>query len=103
MCTLIFSVISLCTTVPMLRNIYGILTERTPSEIDIIKLEDGLRTIRGVQDIHDLHVWSITVGKIVLSCHVLAESGISSIDLLGRIKYYCENTHKIQHVTIQIE
>ncbi|CAL0304165.1 unnamed protein product [Lupinus luteus] len=103
MCTLIFSLISLCTTVPMLRNIYGILTERTPSEIDIIKLEDGLRIIRGVQEIHDLHVWSITLGKIVLSCHVVAESGISSIDLLGRIKYYCEKTHKIQHVTIQIE
>ncbi|OIV99404.1 hypothetical protein TanjilG_17214 [Lupinus angustifolius] len=103
MCTLIFSVISLSTTVPMLRNIYGILMERTPRGINIINLEDGLRSIKGVQDIHDLHVWSITAGKNVLSCHVVAESGISSIDLLGKIKYYCKNTHKIQHVTIQIE
>ncbi|CAL0329157.1 unnamed protein product [Lupinus luteus] len=103
MCTLIFSVISLSTTVPMLRNIYGILMERTPSEINIIDLEKGLRSIKGVQVIHDLHVWSITAGKNVLSCHVVAESGISSIDLLAKIKDYCKNTHKIQHVTIQIE
>ncbi|KAF1899209.1 hypothetical protein Lal_00019332 [Lupinus albus] len=98
MCTLIFSVISLSTTVPMLKNIYGILMERTPSEINIINLEDGLKSIKGVQDIHDLHVWSITVGKNVLSCHILAESGISSVDLLGKIKDYCKRTHKIEHV-----
>nr|KYP37122.1 Metal tolerance protein B [Cajanus cajan] len=102
-CTLIFSVLSLSTTLPMLRNIYGILMERTPSEIDISKLENGLRNIKGVQDVHDLHVWAITIGKYVLSCHIVAESGTSSIDLIGTIKHYCEQTYQIQHVTIQIE
>lgn len=102
-CTLIFSVLSLSTTLPMLRNIYGILMERTPSEIDISKLENGLRNIKGVQDVHDLHVWAITVGKFALSCHVVAEPGTSSFDLLGTIKHYCEKTYHIQHVTIQIE
>lgn len=102
-CTLLFSVLSLSTTLPMLRNIYGILMERTPSEIDISKLENGLLNIKGVQDVHDLHVWAITVGKCVLSCHVVAEPGISSIDLLGTIKHYCEKKNQIQHVTIQIE
>ncbi|KAL2328791.1 hypothetical protein Fmac_022218 [Flemingia macrophylla] len=102
-CTLIFSVLSLSTTLPMLRNIYGILMERTPSELDISKLENGLRNIKGVQDVHDLHVWAITIGKYVLSCHIVAETGITSIDLIGTIKYYCEQTFQIQHVTIQIE
>ncbi|KAK7262505.1 hypothetical protein RJT34_30079 [Clitoria ternatea] len=102
-CTLIFSVLSLSTTLPMLRNIYVILMERTPSEINISKLENDLRSIKGVQNVHDLHVWAITVGKYVLSCHVVAEPGISSIDLLGTIKYYCGKTYQIQHVTIQIE
>ena len=103
LCTLIFSVLSLSTTLPMLRNIFGILMERTPSEINVIQLENGLRCIKGVQDVHDLHVWAITVGKLFLSCHVVAEPGINSIDLLSVIKQYCENTYQIQHVTIQIE
>ncbi|XP_027353918.1 metal tolerance protein B [Abrus precatorius] len=102
-CTLIFSVLSLSTTLPMLRNIYSILMEGTPSEINISKLEKGLRSIKGVQDVHDLHVWAITVGKNVLCCHVVAEPGISHIDLRGVIKYYCQKTFQIQHVTIQIE
>lgn len=103
LCTIIFSVISLSTTLSTLKNIYGILMERTPSEINVITLENGLRGIKGVQDVHDLHVWAITVGKTVLSCHVVVESGISSADLLNRIRHYCEKTHKIHHVTIQIE
>ncbi|KAF7805421.1 metal tolerance protein B [Senna tora] len=103
MCTLIFSVISLGTTLSTLKNIYGILMERTPGEINVIELENGLKGMKGVQDIHDLHVWAITLGKIVLSCHVVAEPGITSTDLLNKIRHYCEKTHKIHHVTIQIE
>ncbi|KAI4334566.1 hypothetical protein L6164_019242 [Bauhinia variegata] len=103
MCTLIFSVVSLSTTLPLIKNIYGILMQRTPGEINIVNLEKGLKCIKGVQDVHDLHVWALTVGKTVLSCHVVAEPGISSNDVLNRIRHYCEHTHRIHHVTIQIE
>lgn len=102
-CTLIFCVISLGTTVPTLSNIYSILMERTPSEINITKLESDLKGMKGVEDIRDLHIWAITVGKNVLSCHVVAEPGIGSTDLLNRIRHYCEKAHKIHHVTVQIE
>lgn len=102
-CTFIFSVLSLSTTVPMLRNIYGILMERTPSDIDISRLENDLKSIKGVQDIHDLHVWALTVGKTVLSCHVRADPAVNSSLLLYKIRGYCEKTYRIHHVTIQIE
>lgn len=102
-CTLVFAVLALSTTLSMLGKIYGILMERTPSEINIDKLENGLRCIKGVQDIHDLHVWAITVGKIVLSCHVTAESGVCSSELLYKIRDFCEKTYRIHHVTIQID
>lgn len=103
MCTLIFSVVVLSTTIGMLRNTFGILMERTPNEIDIGKLEDDLKSMKGVQDVHDLHVWAVTVKKIVMSCHVIAEPGISSYDILHRIRDYCRKTYRIQHVTIQVE
>ncbi|XP_068337428.1 metal tolerance protein B-like [Pyrus communis] len=102
-CTLIFSVFAVSTTVSMLKNIYGILMERTPSEIDITGLEKGIKCIKGVQDIHDLHVWALTVGKTVLSCHVTAEPAVSSSQIIDEIRDYCESTYRIHHVTIQIE
>ncbi|KAK9279117.1 hypothetical protein L1049_012792 [Liquidambar formosana] len=103
LCTLIFSVFVLSTTQPMLRNIFGILMERTPGDIDIARLENGLKSIKGVQDVHDLHVWAITVGKIVLSSHVIAKPGVNPNEILQQIRDYCEKTYQIQHVTIQIE
>lgn len=103
-CTLIFSVFAVSTTISMLRNIYGILMERTPSDIDITNLEKGLKCIKGVEDIQDLHVWELTVGKTVLSCHVkAAEPAVSSSQIIGKIRDYCEKTYRIHHVTIQIE
>ncbi|KDP42195.1 hypothetical protein JCGZ_02925 [Jatropha curcas] len=102
-CTLIFSGFVLYSTIPMLRDVYGILMERTPCEINIGKVECGLKSIKGVQDIHDLHIWAITVGKLVLSCHVVAEPGISSTEILNRINDYCKKTYRIRHVTVQIE
>nr|KJB08894.1 hypothetical protein B456_001G112900 [Gossypium raimondii] len=62
LCTLIFSTVALSTTLPMLRDIFSILMERTAGEINIDMLESGIKGIDGVQNIHDLHVWAITVG-----------------------------------------
>ncbi|THG02751.1 hypothetical protein TEA_009310 [Camellia sinensis var. sinensis] len=102
-CTLVFSIFALAATIPMLRDITCILMERTPSEINIASLENGLKCIKGVDDVHDLHVWAITIGKTVLTCHVIAEAGVNSNEILVRIKDYCEKTYDIHHVTIQIE
>ncbi|KAG8387908.1 hypothetical protein BUALT_Bualt02G0070300 [Buddleja alternifolia] len=103
LCTLIFSIVALGTTFPMLKNVFCILMERAPSEIDIDCLENGLKGIRGVSDVHDVHVWAITVGKYVLECHVVIGPEVGSIEIMHNIREYCEQTFKIHHVTIQIE
>ncbi|KAF7800809.1 metal tolerance protein 1-like isoform X1 [Senna tora] len=69
-CTLIFSVVVLGTTINMLRNILEVLMESTPREIDATKLERGLLDMDEVVAIHELHIWAITVGKVLLACHV---------------------------------
>ncbi|OMO91144.1 Cation efflux protein [Corchorus olitorius] len=103
LCTLVFSTLALRLTLPMLRDIFGILMERTPQEINVEKLENGIKNIEGVQNVHDLHVWAITVGKLVLSCHVVAEPEVSSSEILSKVRDYCEKTYKIHHITIQVE
>ncbi|KAJ0260074.1 Metal tolerance protein B [Hirschfeldia incana] len=102
-CTLVFSAFALAATLPMLKNIFGILMERAPRDIDIEKLERGLRRINGVKVVHDLHVWEITVGRIVLSCHVLPKPGASSIEIINDVRNFCRKTYGIHHVTVQVE
>ncbi|KAK5846693.1 Metal tolerance 1 -like protein [Gossypium arboreum] len=103
LCTLIFSTFALSTTLPMLRDVFDILMGRTPREINIDMVEDGIKGINGVESVHDLHVWAITVGKLVLSCHVVAKPGFESKEMISKIRDYCESTYKIHHITVQIE
>lgn len=102
-CTLVFSVLALATTFSMLSHITGILMEGTPREVNIESLENDLKEIKGVHDLHDLHIWSITVGKVVLSCHVVAEPGVCSRELISKIRHLCEKRYHVFHSTIQVE
>lgn len=82
-----------------------ILMEATPHNIDTDKTVRAIRDIDGVQDVHDLHLWSLTPGKNALSCHVVLSSTVSFAEsqaILQRIEHKLES-RGIGHVTIQLE
>ncbi|CAI9772606.1 unnamed protein product [Fraxinus pennsylvanica] len=102
-CTLIFSVIVLGTTIKMLRNILEVLMESTPREIDATQLERGLCEMEEVVAIHELHIWAITVGKVLLACHVKIRPEADADMVLDKVISYIRSEYNISHVTIQIE
>ncbi|KAG0460327.1 hypothetical protein HPP92_023455 [Vanilla planifolia] len=69
-CTLLFSLVVLVTTINILRKLLSVLMESTPKEIDTTKLEKDLCEIQGVVEVHELHIWAITIDKVLLACHV---------------------------------
>ncbi|KAJ4850179.1 Metal tolerance protein 1 [Turnera subulata] len=85
-CTLVFSVIVLGTTIRMLRSILEVLMESTPREIDATKIEKGLCEMDEVVAIHELHIWAITVGKILLACHVMIKPDADADMVLEKIR-----------------
>jgi zinc transporter 2 len=102
-CTLIFSVIVLFTTINMLRNILEVLMESTPREIDSTRLQKGLLEMEEVVAVHELHIWAITVGKVLLACHVKINPEADADMMLDKVIDYIKSVHSISHVTIQIE
>ncbi|KAB2052493.1 hypothetical protein E1A91_A12G126800v1 [Gossypium mustelinum] len=102
-CTLIFSVVVLGTTIKMLRSILEVLMESTPREIDATKLETGLLEMGDVVAIHELHIWAITVGKVLLACHVKIRPEADADIVLDNVIEYIRREYNISHVTIQIE
>ncbi|OIT27756.1 PREDICTED: metal tolerance protein 1-like [Nicotiana attenuata] len=102
-CTLIFSVIVLGTTIRMLRSILEVLMESTPREIDATRLEKGLCEMEDVVAIHELHIWAITVGKVLLACHVKIKPDADADTVLDKVIDYIKREYNISHVTIQIE
>lgn len=102
-CTLIFSVIVLGTTIKMLRSILEVLMESTPREIDATMLEKGLCEMDEVVAVHELHIWAITVGKVLLACHVKVRPEANADMVLDNVISYIKREYNIYHVTIQIE
>jgi len=102
-CTLFFSAIVLGTTINMLRNILEVLMESTPREIDATQLERGILEMEEVVAVHELHIWAITVGKILLACHVRINRDADADMVLDKVVDYIKRVYNISHVTIQIE
>ncbi|CAL9197616.1 unnamed protein product, partial [Musa hybrid cultivar] len=98
LCTLVFSVIVLVTTIKMLRDILEVLMESTPRQIDATKLEQGLCQLDGVVAIHELHVWAITVGKVLLACHVTITQEADADLVLDMVIGYIKREYNISHI-----
>jgi zinc transporter 2 len=69
-CTFLFSIIICFTTIPVFKDCLRVMMEGTPELIDVETLLTDIYAIEGVEEIHDFHVWSISVGKFALSAHI---------------------------------
>ncbi|CAB3986476.1 Zinc transporter 2 [Paramuricea clavata] len=102
-CTFLFSIIVLFTTITVLRDALHVLMEGTPKGIDLDEIKERLEKIEGVTALHDLHVWSLTVGTAALSAHVDIENPSESQRILAEATQIVEAVYHIKHSTIQIE
>jgi cobalt-zinc-cadmium efflux system protein len=77
-----------------------ILSEASPSHIDVEKLRSALGGIDGVTDVHDLHVWTLVPGKDMVTAHLA--SGADSARVLGEARAIL-GAQGLGHATIQVE
>jgi cobalt-zinc-cadmium efflux system protein len=57
----------------------------------------------GVEDVHDLHAWTLTSGLPVLSAHVVVDDRISSVKVLDELCLCLQGDFDVEHSTIQLE
>ncbi|SDJ49541.1 cation diffusion facilitator family transporter [Pseudomonas abietaniphila] len=88
----------------LLRESMNVLLEGVPSGIEVQKVEQTILDVPGVVAIHDLHVWSVTSGKNVLSVHVvIPESASNGQQILTEVTESVSKAFEIGHCTIQLE
>jgi cobalt-zinc-cadmium efflux system protein len=87
----------------LVRDTMRVLMEASPLEIDIAHVEDTLRSVPGVVDFHDLHIWSISDGFDVLTVHVVLEKGHHGTDVVIAVGRRLREVHGLHHCTIQPE
>jgi len=89
----------------ILRETMNILLEGTPRGMRLDSVADAIRKIEGVNDVHDLHVWSIGSESHALSCHIaIADIPPSASErILRDVKEVLHHNFRIVHTTIQFE
>ena len=100
LCTYIFSIIVGFTTISILKDCISVLMEGVPMETDLNSIEKDLKNINGVIDIHDLHVWCLSIGKISMSCHLSCKNPQKTLVVAHKL---LKKKYKISHTTIQVE
>jgi len=89
----------------IVRETLNILLEGTPRGMKLEKIEAAMRAIDGVNDVHDLHVWSIGSETHALSCHIAIADIPPSVSerILRDVKECLHHHFRIDHTTIQFE
>jgi cobalt-zinc-cadmium efflux system protein len=89
----------------ILRETTNILLEAAPKGLSMPNLVRDMRKVRGIKDVHDLHVWSITNNMYALSCHALIDNlpPSKSSSILHSLTAMLSEKYHIDHATIQFE
>ncbi|MFD9030049.1 cation diffusion facilitator family transporter [Streptomyces sp. NPDC059567] len=94
-------------TVKLLRETLDVLLESAPKGVDMAEVRAHILALPGVEDVHDLHAWTITSGMPVLSAHVVVDQ--AALDSVGHEKMLhdlqgCLGSHfDVEHCTFQLE
>uniref|UniRef100_A0A1A7XK25 Proton-coupled zinc antiporter SLC30A8 n=2 Tax=Iconisemion striatum TaxID=60296 RepID=A0A1A7XK25_9TELE len=102
-CTFLFSILVLCTTFTILRDILVVLMEGTPSGVKYSEVRDRLLSVKGVTAVHNLHIWALTMNQAVLSAHVAIDDSAEAQSVLREMTQACFSSYNFHSVTIQME
>lgn len=89
----------------ILRESVTVLLEGAPQGLDMDRVEQTIRGVGGVLDVHDLHVWTISSGLVACSCHVLVDHQHvrTGQEVLHRVSSALGQGFDIWHTTVQVE
>ncbi len=87
----------------LIRVSVNVLLEGTPAHINLRAVEQTILQTENVENVHDLHVWTITSGMEALSVHIVHRENVLQSDLLQKIRAKLHDEFGIDHLTIQME
>ena len=101
--SIIVAVLIIPRTVALLRESMDVLMEATPRGVDLDHVRQHILEAPGVNDVHDLHAWTITSGMNVVSAHVVLSPDAQAGDVLDHLGRCLADDFDINHSTFQLE
>lgn len=101
-CTYLFAIMICATSYPTLMRCVNVLMEGSPASINAQELEEKILNLNTEEiiEVHDLHVWQISQGKLAMSVHVQSRTPLKT---LAYVTDMCRRDFHLFHTTIQVE
>ena len=87
----------------LLREALHVIMEGVPLDLDLPEVGQAMAATPGVDSIHDLHIWTLSSGQVMLSAHVIIPDLSQWEDTLQSLRELIHERFHIDHVTLQPE
>jgi len=94
-CTYVFGVIVFYTTRITFAHCISMLMEKTPANVDLKLIRRSLNRVAGVQEVHDMHVWALSDGKLAFSVHLVVPVDTAA-EISSKVLERCDLTLRQQ-------
>jgi cobalt-zinc-cadmium efflux system protein len=100
--SIVIAALILVSAARLVREATEILLEAVPAHVDAEDLLAELQEIDGLDDVHDLHIWTLTSGFVALTGHGVLDDPALHAEILAAVRSACAS-RGITHVTFQLE
>lgn len=88
----------------LLKEATNVLLEGVPKGIALEDVRDAIAKVDAVTGVHDLHIWSLTSGRVCLTAHVVAPvDALAQQTLMAVVRTMLHDRFAIDHITLQLE
>lgn len=98
--TIVFAAMMIVGSWQLVKESVGVLMESTPAGVNPERVKQDLDALEEVISSHDLHIWSVSSGRLALSVHLIANETQLA---LNRAQAMLKERYGIDHTTIQVE
>ena len=103
--SIIITIFIVSKIIPNIKNILKIFLQYSPDDMDIQAIKEIIMKNEIVENVHDIHLWSLDGHFTVFSCHVSCKENITLVEIEQERKQLKRalNELGIEHITMEFE
>jgi len=101
--SLAISLVVLVGTWELLQEALHLALAGVPEHISFVEVEEYLRNLPGVAEVHDLHIWPMGTTEVALTAHLIMTWPVEPPAFLGELEHELRDRFGVHHATVQVE
>lgn len=101
--SLVICALILYSSLSLLREALQVIMEGVPFAVDLQEVGNAMAAVDGVVSVHDLHIWTLSSGRVALSAHLVISDMGSWQQILNQQTAMLQDRFAMEHITLQPE